>query len=97
ADRARLVGDGTRHRLPDPPCCVRRELVAALVLELLDRAHEADVAFLDEVEEAEAAIGVTLRDRDDEAQVRFNELALAFGRLVLAAPDRRERLAQLGL
>src|SRR5829696_8663195 len=43
ADRAGLVGDGAGDRLADPPRRVRRELVAALVLELIDGLHEADV------------------------------------------------------
>src|SRR5918993_200910 len=49
ADRARLVGDGPRDRLPDPPRGIRRELVAAAILELVDRLHQADVAFLNQV------------------------------------------------
>src|SRR5438067_483827 len=57
-------------RLPDPPGGIGRELVAAAVLELIDRLHQADIAFLDQVEELQAAVGVFLGDRDDEAQVR---------------------------
>ena len=49
ADRAGLVGDGAGDRLTDPPCGVGGELVALLVVELLDRADEADVALLDQV------------------------------------------------
>ena len=94
ADGARLVGDGAAHRLADPPGGVGRELVAALVLELLDRAHEADVPLLDQVEEAEAAVGVALGDRDDEPEVGLDEAPLAFLRLHLAAPDAREHVAQ---
>src|SRR6202000_1435350 len=51
ADGARLVGDRAGDRLPDPPRLVGRELVAAAVLELVDRLHQADVAFLDQIEE----------------------------------------------
>src|SRR6266702_8682562 len=71
ADGPGLVGDGARDGLPDPPGGVRRELVAALVLELVDRLHEADVALLDEVQELQAAVGVLLRDRHHQAQVRL--------------------------
>ena len=76
ADRARLVGDRAGDRLADPPRRVRRELVAALVLELVDGLHQADVALLDQVEELQAAVRVLLRDRDDEAEVRLDELGL---------------------
>src|SRR4029077_1045761 len=75
-NRARLIGDRPRNRLPDPPRGVRAELVAALVLELVDRLHEADVPLLNQVEELETAVRVLLRDRDDEAEVRFDELGL---------------------
>src|SRR5690349_23520891 len=62
ADGARLVGDGARDRLPDPPGRVGRELVAAPVLELVDRLHQADVAFLNQIEELQTAVRVFLGD-----------------------------------
>src|SRR4029453_19418256 len=62
ADGARLVGDGAGDGLADPPGRVGRELVPALVLELVHGLHEADVAFLDEIQELQAAIRVLLRD-----------------------------------
>ena len=51
ADGARLVGDCARDRLPYPPCRIGRELEALAVIELLDRADQADIAFLDEIEQ----------------------------------------------
>src|SRR5579871_97725 len=76
ANRPRLIRDGARDRLPDPPGGVRRELVPPLVLELVDRAHEPDVSLLDEVEELEPAMDVALGDRDDQAEVRLDQLLL---------------------
>ena len=76
ADRPGLVGDGAGDRLADPPGRVGRELVAAAVVELLDRADQAERALLNQVEEAEAAAEVTLGDRDDQAQVGLDHLAL---------------------
>ena len=90
----RLVGDRARYRLPYPPGGVGRELVAALVLELLDRAHEADVPLLDQVEEAQAAVRVALGDRDDEAEVRLDERPLTLLGAVLAAAQAVDRGAQ---
>ena len=84
ADGARLVGDRAGDRLADPPGGVGRELVAAAVLELVDRLHQADVAFLDQVEELQAAVGVFLGDRDDEAQVGLDHFLLGLTRLALA-------------
>src|SRR3712207_7141567 len=54
----------------------RRELVALPVVELLDRADEAERPLLDQVEEREAPAEVRLRDRDDEAEVRLDHLRL---------------------
>ena len=73
ADGARLVGDGPRDGLADPPGGVGRELVALAVVELLDRPDEPEVALLDEVEEGEPAAHVALGDRDHEAQVGLDE------------------------
>ena len=69
-DRARLVGDRARDRLADPPGGVGGELEALAVVELLDRAHQADRALLDQIEERQALVAVALGDRDHEPQVR---------------------------
>src|SRR5262249_16936348 len=74
-----LVGDGSSDGLTDPPGGVGGEFVTATVLELVDGFHEADVALLNEVEELEAAVGVLLRDGDNEAKIGLDELA--FGTL----------------
>src|SRR6202044_1045115 len=74
-----LIGDGASDGLTYPPRSVGREFVTATVLELIDCLHQADVAFLDEVEELQSAIRVLLGDRDDEAKVGLDELA--FGAL----------------
>ena len=55
ADRAGAVGDGAPDRLADPPRGVGRELEAAAMVELLDGAHEAEVALLDEIEQRQPA------------------------------------------
>src|SRR6185369_4416839 len=83
-DGARLVGDGAGDGLADPPRRVGRELVAALVLELVDRLHQPDVAFLDQVQELQAAVRVLLRDGDDQAEVGFHQLLLGRFRADLA-------------
>src|SRR5215831_13920911 len=87
ADGAGLVGDGAGDGLADPPRGVRGELVAAPVLELVHGLHETDVAFLDQVEELEAAVRVLLGDGDDEAKVGLYHLLLGAGGLDLARAD----------
>src|SRR5207249_1629139 len=84
ADRARLVGDRSRDRLADPPGRVRRELVAAAILELVDGLHQPNIAFLDQVQELKTSIGIFFRDRDDQPEIRLDHLLLGLGRLDLA-------------
>ena len=67
------VAEPAGDRLTDPPGRVRGELEALPPVELLYGADEAQVAFLDEVEEVETASCVTLGDGDDEAQVAADE------------------------
>ena len=76
ADGARLVRDGAGDRLTDPPGGIRGELVALAVVELLHRPDQAQVALLDEVEEAHAVRVVALGDGDHQAQVGLGEFVL---------------------
>ena len=87
ADGARLIGDRTGDRLADPPGRIGRKLVAAAVLELVDRFHQADVAFLDQIQELQAAVGVLLGDGNHQSQVRLDHFLLRTARLGLADRD----------
>ena len=95
ADRARLVGDGPGDRLADPPGGVGAELVAALPFELVHGLHEADVAFLDEVEELEPAVRVLLGDGHHQPEVRLHQLALGELRPLLGPFVGPERLFEV--
>ena len=92
ADRPALVGDRARHRLADPPRGVGGELVAAAVVELLDRADQAHRALLDEVQEGQPATQVGLGDRDDQAQVGLDHLLLGLHVAALDAPRQLDLL-----
>jgi hypothetical protein len=87
ANRPGLVGNRAGDCLPNPPRRVGRELVAAPVLELVDRLHEPDVAFLNQIEELKAAVCVLLGNRHHQAEVRFDEFFFRLLRLDLAARD----------
>jgi hypothetical protein len=76
ADGAGLVGHRAGDGLPDPPGGVGGELVAPGVVELLDRADQADVALLDQVEERHAPAGVALGDRHHQPQVGLHQVVL---------------------
>ena len=71
----RLIRDRAGDGLTDPPGRVGRELEAPVRLELLRCLHQAEVAFLDQIEEGQTPPGIPLCHRDDEAEVRFAETA----------------------
>src|SRR5262249_20247226 len=96
ADSARLVSDRAGDGLPDPPGGVGREFVAAAILELIDGLHQADIAFLDEIEELQPAVGVFLGDGNDEAEIRFHHLLLGLAGLALALLHDVHDLSKLG-
>ena len=54
----------------------------------------SDVAFLNQVEELQAAVRVFLRDRDDEPEVRFNQLLFRLLRFGFAPKNHLERALQ---
>src|SRR6476646_4647236 len=95
ADGAGLVGDGARNGLADPPRGVRRKFVAAAVLEFVHGLHQADVAFLNQVEKLQAVVGIFFGDRDYKAQVGFNQLALRGFSVNVALDDFALRAPQL--
>src|SRR5207237_155957 len=74
----RLVHDRALDVLADPPRRIGREAKAALGLELLDRVHETEVAFLDQVAHRQAAAEVVLRDADDQPQVVLDHAVARF-------------------
>src|SRR5579863_4378217 len=89
ANGARLIGDRAGDSLADPPGRVGRELEALGVVELLYRANQPDVAFLNQVQQAHAAADVLLRDAHHQAQIRFCEALLR----ILGVNDDAEVLA----
>src|SRR6516162_3904075 len=94
-DGARLIRERAADRLSNPPSGIGRELVATSIFELVDCLHQADVAFLNQVEELQATVPVFLCDRDDEAQVRLYHLLLCLERLALAFLHPVHNLAEL--
>ena len=72
-DRPRTIGDRARDPLTDPPRGVRRELEPTAPVEQLDRAHQADVAFLDQVEEGKSLALVLAGHGHHQSEVRHDE------------------------
>jgi hypothetical protein len=71
ADGAALVRHRASNRLANPPRGVRAELEASAILELINRAHQAGVAFLDQIQKAQTAIAIFLGNTHHQAQVAF--------------------------
>src|SRR5262245_12314693 len=95
-NRTTLIGYRSRNRLADPPRCIGRELVAPSPVELFDGSHQADVALLDQVEEMEPAIDIVLGNRDHQAKVCFDHLALRLFDFVVCPRHRLQRALDLG-
>ena len=92
-NRPRVLLDAALHGLADPPGRVRRELVAAPVIELLDRPDQAEHALLDQVEEGKPESAVALGVRHDESDVRLDHVRL---RVLVSALDPLRELDLLG-
>ncbi len=69
----RLVGDGTRDGLTDPPGGIRRKFIPALVLKFLHRADQSHVALLNQVQKRQSAVDIFFRDTDDQPQVGLDK------------------------
>src|SRR4051812_24472131 len=87
-DRAGLLLQRALHRLPDPPGRIGRELEAAAMVELLDRADQADDALLDQIQERQPEAAVALGVRDDQAEVGLDHPVLC-SRIALFDPLRQ--------
>ena len=92
ANGARLVGKPARDALADPPGSVGRELETTPVIKLLDGAHQAEVALLDEIQEWHAAAQVSLGDADHQAQVGLDQSVLGLHVVALDALGKRHLL-----
>ena len=89
ADGLGLVGQRALDGLLDPPGAVGGKLAALGRIEPLDRLHQADVAFADQIQQRQADAFVVAGDLDDEAQVGLDHV---FARLLVALLDARPRV-----
>ena len=80
-DRARLIGDRAGDCLADPPGCVSGKLVAAPVLKLLHRFHQAHVALLDQIQKGKTAVRIFFGDGNNETQIGFHHFSFRPQRL----------------
>src|SRR5215469_9193417 len=95
-DRARLVSDGARDGLANPPGGVGGELVTASPVELVGAFHESEITFLDQIEKLQAVMGVFLGDRNNEAKVGFSQFFLGLDGLRFTSLDEGEGAFEAG-
>ena len=76
ADGPGLVGNGAGNGLADPPCRIGTEFIAFAVVEFVDGFQQAQVPFLDEVQEQHAPADIAFGNADDEAQVGIGQFLL---------------------
>src|SRR5579859_4168442 len=74
-DQSRLLACRATDSLANPPGRVSAEMTATPVIEFFGGAHQAQVAFLDQVDQGNAGAGVAARDGDDQAQIRLDQRA----------------------
>ncbi len=82
--------------MPDPPRGVGGELESTTKLESVDRLHEAEVAFLNQVEERKTAVHVPLGDRHDQTEIGLHQVPLLLANGVLGGLNARVAPAKLG-
>src|ERR1700688_848966 len=66
SDGLALSREGALDRLPDPPGGISTELCAFRRIEPIDRRHQSDISFGDNVKNRQTEIRIVLCDRHDE-------------------------------
>ena len=75
-NRACLVGDGTGNGLADPPCGIGGKLVSLGIVKLVHSTDQARVAFLDQIQNVQAAAGILLRNGDHQPEICLGKFIL---------------------
>ena len=111
ADGAGLVCNGAGDGLANPPGGIGGEFVAAAVFKFFHRFHQAHVAFLNQIQEGEAAVGIFFGNGNDQAQIGlhhfilgpagfakpFAEFLVGFSHLIRSHPHAKLQLCQMFL
>src|SRR3984957_2275063 len=95
ANGAGLISNCAGDGLPNPPRGVGGKFVATAVFEFVHGFHQADVAFLNQVEELQAAVGIFLGDRYDETKIGLDQFALGLLRVHVALDNLALRALEL--
>ena len=77
-----MVGNGSGNGLANPPCRIGAEFIASAIFVFIDRPHQAGIAFLNDIQEAQAAIAIFFGDGNHQAQIAAGKISL--GLFILA-------------
>ena len=77
-DGTSLVCDSAGDGLTDPPSCVGGELKALVVVKLFNGLDQTQIAFLNQIQEQQAAAYIALCNGNYQTQVCFCHAALCF-------------------
>ena len=91
-DRPGLVGNGPGNRLADPPGGVGTEFKAFIIIELFNGFDQAEVPFLDQVQEQHAAAHIPFGNAYHQTQVRFRQAAFCLITLLFNCFQHRRKL-----
>ena len=73
ADGLGLILNAPLNGLADPPDGVGAEFVSQAIVRLIDRSHESQIAFLNEIQERDASSLVFAGHADHQPQVGFDK------------------------
>ena len=77
-DRPRLIGDGARNCLPDPPRSIRTELITFAVIEFIDRAKKSYISLLNKIEKLHSFTHIMFRHTYDKPEVPLRKSFAGF-------------------
>ncbi len=68
-----MIGYGAGDRLTNPPGRISREFIASTIFVFSRRRASVRIPFLNQIQEAQAAVPILLGDRDHESQIASRE------------------------
>ena len=77
-DGSRLIGNGSGDRLTDPPCGIGGEFIAFGIVKFFHRLNQAQVSFLNQIQEQHPSSHISFGNADHQTQVGFCQTLLGF-------------------
>ena len=75
-DGARLIGNRAGDRLTYPPCRIGAELIPTAIFKLINRLHQANIAFLNKIEKLQTPVSIFFGNRNHQPQIGLDHFFL---------------------